>query len=277
MQVIFNADDFGTSPAINQAVLLAHRQGVLTSASLMMNGPACQEAVQIACQNPALAVGLHLVLVAGNACLPPASIPHLVDQKGRFSSNPLHAGLVYFYSKAARRELSDEIAAQFARFAATGLPLDHVNGHLHFHLHPSVLPIVLQQAVAHGAAGVRLPRDELGLSLRVNLPEKMAWALEFTALNRWAANQLTGLPLAVTCRVYGLMQSGCMAEPYVARVLAGLQVDSAELYFHPSLDPQVERLGPSPADFTTLVSPDIRQLVARRKLELSSYAALRKS
>lgn len=280
MQVIFNADDFGATTEINQAVLLAHQRGVLTSASLMVNGEAIQEAVDIARRTPTLAVGLHLVLVDGHASLAPKTVPHLVDWAGNFSNDALRAGVSYFFSTAARRELAQEIAAQFEYFAATGLPLDHVNGHLHMHMHPAVFPLVLQQAIIYHAAGLRLPRDELMISLsysRGGFLNKILWAVEFGLLNGWAASRLADLPLAVTDRVFGLMESGRMSEPYVCRVLDHLAGAATEIYFHPSLARQSQRLGPGRGDFETLTASGIKQIIARRNLQLSSYMTLRKN
>ena len=137
-QIITTADDFGRSPAINAAIIRAHREGILTAASLMVTGDAWQEAVQLARANPTLAVGLHLVVSNGRAVLPPTQIPHLVDASGRFPDDPLRLGLRYAFDRAAQRELAAEVAAQFARFAATGLPLSHVDGHQHLHVHPVV-------------------------------------------------------------------------------------------------------------------------------------------
>lgn len=280
MQVIFNADDFGASTEINQAILIAHQKGVLTSASLMVNGEAKSEAVEIAQRTPTLAVGLHLVLVYGRASLEPGYIPHLVDREGRFSDDAVRAGIGYFFSKTARRELAWEIAAQFECFAATGLPLDHVNGHLHMHMHPAIFPMVVKQAMIHGAAGLRLPRDELLTSLaysRRGFLNKILWRVEFGLLNRWALGQLSDLPLAVAQRVYGLMESGRMSEDYVCQVLDHLKKKTTEFYFHPSLARQTQRLGPGRGDFEALTTGGVKQTIARRNLQLSNYAALRKT
>ena len=85
-RLIVNADDFGRSASINQAVIRAHREGILTTASLMVNEPAVEEAVALARENPELGVGLHLTLLCGHSALPPEQIPGLVDAKGEFSN-----------------------------------------------------------------------------------------------------------------------------------------------------------------------------------------------
>ncbi|HET8585835.1 MAG TPA: hopanoid biosynthesis-associated protein HpnK, partial [Casimicrobiaceae bacterium] len=137
-KLIVTADDFGAAREVNEAVELAHTKGILTAASLMMSGDAVDDAIARARRLPTLRVGLHLVLVDGKPVLPPAAIPALVDRDGRFPRDLVRAGVNLFLRPDARRQLAAEIAAQFDAFAATGLALDHVNAHHHFHLHPSV-------------------------------------------------------------------------------------------------------------------------------------------
>src|SRR5208283_3522947 len=86
-RLIVNADAFGRSHSVNEAVIRAHRDGILTTASLMVNEPGCDEAVKLATENPKLGVGLHLTLMMGHSALPPGKIPGLVNSRGEFSSN----------------------------------------------------------------------------------------------------------------------------------------------------------------------------------------------
>ena len=165
-RLIVNADDFGRSASINQAVIRAHREGILTTASLMVNEPACEEAVALARENPTLGVGLHLTLLCGHSALPPAEVPGLVNPNGEFSNNPAGAGFRYFFQRSLREPLRREIHAQFQKFRATRLPLDHVNGHLHLHLHPTVFRILMADASQLGIKRLRLTFDPFRLNLR---------------------------------------------------------------------------------------------------------------
>jgi hopanoid biosynthesis associated protein HpnK len=259
--------------------LRAHSEGILTSTSLMVTGDAATDAVAIARRTPTLAVGLHLVLVQGRAALTYREIPHLVDASGSFSDNPLHAGLSYFFDRRARNELPLEIAAQFERFAATGLPLSHVDGHLHLHIHPTVFPLLLPLAETYGATGIRIPSDDLILALRYDRRSaltKTAWAFALGLVSRWCRGQLDGRQLLAADRVYGVMQSGQMDEAYVRRVLIQLDSPLAELYFHPATDKTEEQWGPNPVDLGTLLNPAIRQIVAQRALHLANFPQLKK-
>src|ERR1041384_8852044 len=118
-RLIVNADDFGRSHSINEAVIRAHREGILTSASLMVNEPSCAEAVEFAKQNPKLGVGLHLTLLMGHSALSPKEIPGLVNERGEFSDDPVKVGFQYFFGRNLREHLRKEIHAQFARFRET--------------------------------------------------------------------------------------------------------------------------------------------------------------
>ncbi|HEX9046048.1 MAG TPA: ChbG/HpnK family deacetylase, partial [Verrucomicrobiae bacterium] len=122
-RLIVNADDFGLSASVNTAVVRAHREGILTSASLMVNEPGFAEAVALARENPKLGVGLHLTLLMGHAALPPEKIPGLVNARGEFSNSPVGVGMAYFFKRRLRAQLRAEIHAQFEKFHATGLPL----------------------------------------------------------------------------------------------------------------------------------------------------------
>jgi hopanoid biosynthesis associated protein HpnK len=276
-QVILNADDFGASHSVNQAIMRAHRQGVLTSTSLMVTGNAVDEAVTMAREAPGLAVGLHLVVAGGRAALPPAHITHIVDRDGIFPAEPWRAGLRYAFSRAAQAELAAELEAQFERFAATGLPLSHVDSHMHMHLHPTVFRLLLPLAEKHGARGLRLPRDDFWISVcysRQHAGLKALWATVFGLLSRQCANNLDGHPLKIAHRVYGLMQTGQMREDYVLRLLARLQAPTAEIYFHPSTQTEDGAYGPNPSDLATLLSPAVRSVLQKRGLSPTTYPAL---
>src|SRR3954463_10575579 len=118
-RLIVNADDFGRSGSINEAVIRAHREGILTTASLMVNEPACEAAVALARENPGLGVGLHLTLLLGRSALSREQVPGLTDENAQFTTNPARAGFRYFFMPSLRKQLQAEIHAQFEKFRAT--------------------------------------------------------------------------------------------------------------------------------------------------------------
>src|SRR5437867_8901980 len=118
-RLIVNGDDFGLSTQVNAGIVHAHRSGILTSTSLMVTGPAWEDAVALAKATPSLGVGLHLTLVQGRAALSARVLPNLTDHAGNFSNNPTLAGLRYFFSRRAREQVRVECRAQIERFLTT--------------------------------------------------------------------------------------------------------------------------------------------------------------
>ena len=158
-RLIINGDDFGSSGEVNEAVILAHRRGILTSASLMVSGQAFEHAVMLAKENPRLAVGLHVTCADGRPVLSPSEIPHVAGKNGTFPSDPARAGLQYFFCPSARKDLFNEIAAQFEKFSQSGLVFSHVDGHCHLHVHPVVLDAVVELSERYSIKRVRVPAD----------------------------------------------------------------------------------------------------------------------
>ncbi|MFZ1744541.1 MAG: hopanoid biosynthesis-associated protein HpnK [Nitrospirales bacterium] len=220
-RLIITADDFGLHEAINEAVEQAHRQGVLTAASLMVGAPAAAEAVQRARRMPTLRVGLHLVLADGAAVLPHREIPDLVDADGRFGHSMLRDGFRFFFLPHVRRQLMAEIKAQFEVFQTFGLMLDHVNAHKHFHLHPTVLSLMLSVGEQFGIHAVRFPSEE-GSSIY---------------LRPWLATmrrRLNRAGIAHNDRIVGLRQTGSMDEAALLAALDRMPDGVTEIYLHPA-------------------------------------------
>jgi hopanoid biosynthesis associated protein HpnK len=269
-RLIVNADDFGRSSSINRAVIQAHQRGILTTASLMVNGAAVEEAVALAHEHPCLGVGLHLALSHGTSVLSHAEIPDLVDEKQNFSNDAPRAGFRYFANPRCQAQLEREIAAQFERFRATGLALDHVNGHLHFHLHPTVFKILRRRAREWGIRHMRLTRDPFFLNARL-APGRWLYrtshALIFKILSAAAQSHLRALQIKCTEHVFGLLQNDLVDERYIRSLLPRLPAGDSELYSHPSLDEFKH-------EYDALVSPAVREDVERLGIKLIRYADL---
>ena len=269
-RLIVNADDFGLSASVNAAVVRAHREGILTSASLMVNEPGFDEAVRLAKENPALGVGLHLTLLMGRSALPPAQLPGLVNRRGEFTNRPVGAGMNYFFRRSLRPQLRAEIRAQFQKFQATGLTLDHVNGHLHLHLHPVIFELLMEQAEELGIRRMRLTRDCLARSRRWSRGHwlyRVSHAAIYDWLSRRAREPLRRRAIKHADITFGLLQNGRVDEAYVLQLLPELPDGDSELYSHPSLDNFKH-------EFAALVSPHVKATVERLGLELIRYQDL---
>lgn len=268
--LIITADDFGLHASVNQAVERAWRDGVLSAASLMVGSPAVGDALARARACPGLRVGLHLVLADGRAVLPPQAIPDLVDRDGRFGVRMARDGVRFFFLPRVRRQLALEIRAQFEAFAATGLKLDHVNAHKHFHLHPTVLSLMLDIGREFGLSAVRLP-------LEAGLP---AWLRPWLLLLR---ARLRAAGIRHNDYIVGLRLSGRFDEDALLAALAGLPAAGVgELYLHPALESGAA-IAPSMAgyrhadEYAALVAPRVvqaRAALAARGVRFGGFADL---
>ena len=275
-RVILTADDFGLSEAVNEGIERAHRDGVLTHASLMVAGAAAEDAVRRARRMPSLRVGLHLVAVEGPAVLPPAAIPALVDARGWFPSDQLRLGLRYFFLPHVRRQLAAEIRAQFAAFAATGLTLDHADAHKHMQLHPTVAALMLRIGREFGLARIRVPAEPP----RVLAACGARPGLGAHALHAWSGvlrRQVRKAGVAADDSVFGIAWSGHMTAPRVSRLLANLPDGACELYFHPAArrDAVISAMMPEyehEAELAALLSPAVRAALAQagKKIQLNT-------
>ncbi len=269
-RLVVNADDFGRSHSINQAVVQAHTEGLLTTASLMVNGAAAAEAVALAREHPRLGVGLHLSLVCARSTLKPTEIPGLVDHRFQFSNHPVWAGVRYFFHRGLRWQLRHEIAAQVQKFQATGLPMDHLNGHLNLHLHPTVFGLLWRHAEGWGIRGLRLTRDPFWLNARLasgRWAYRISHALVFNLLAAASRRRLLARGIKYTRQVFGLLQNGQVTEAFLLRLLPRLPPGDTELYCHPSLDearPELE----------ALLSPRVRALARELNLATIRYQDL---
>ncbi|MDB6067276.1 MAG: hopanoid biosynthesis associated protein HpnK [Pedosphaera sp.] len=269
-RLIVNADDFGGSRFINQAVIQAHCEGILTTASLMVNEPGLEEAVLLARRHPRLGVGLHLTLSHGHSALAPEAIPGLVNPRGEFSDRPVSTGFRYFWNLDLYEQLRREVTAQFEKFRATGLELDHVNGHLHFHLHPAVFRILMDVAGAFGIRRMRLTRDPFWLNARIASGQWMyrgSHAFIYYCLSGRARGALQKRGIKHTKRVFGLLQNARVDETYITRLLPQLPAGDSELYSHPSLDEFKN-------EFDALVSARVKAAVQQNGIELIRYQDL---
>ena len=269
-RLIVTADDFGYSASINLAVLRAHREGILTSASLMVNGASVDQAVALARASPRLGVGLHLTLMDGLSTLPPERIPGLVDAEREFTNNLAGAELQYFFRRDWRAQLRAEIHAQFRKFRATGLPLDHVNGHHHLHLHPTVFRILMDDAAQLGIERLRLPVDPFWLNARLASGRwgyRALYAAVYRVVATCARPALRRRGIRHTGRVFGLLQTAHVDETYLVRLLPHLPPGDSELYAHPSLEASRNEL-------EAMVSPRVRDQVTRLGIRLIRYQDL---
>ena len=198
----------------------------------MVAGPAAADAIKRARAMPDLRIGLHLVLVEGRATLSLEQIPKLIDKDGNLRSDMLRAAFDLAMSPASRRQLLCEMRAQFDVYRRTGLALDHVNAHKHFHLHPIVFGMIAAVGKKYGMRALRVPveRDPSGLRLsRTAVAQRL--------LRQWASiirAHARSKGLLVPDAVYGLTWSGAMTQARILSLLRSLPDGIVEIYTHPA-------------------------------------------
>jgi chitin disaccharide deacetylase len=228
--LIVNADDFGRSDAVNAGIVEAFRRGILTSASIVAMGAAFEPAVELARQHEGLGIGIHLVLDEHEPALPPAEIPSLVTSDGRFRSRGQQ-----FMKMAADPRMRDdafrEWDAQISKVLASGIKLEHIDGHGHCHAHPRVARLVVALAERYGIAHVRLPVEAVGWR-----PER-ASASRFASkliLNSFAlcSKRLWDGKLRFPRSFYGFSEGGHVTGSLVRRVGEAAPPGVSELMVH---------------------------------------------
>jgi hopanoid biosynthesis associated protein HpnK len=272
-RLIVTADDFGAAPEVNEAVETAHRDGILTAASLMVSGPAAEDAVARARRNPGLAVGLHLVLVEGTPVLPAERISRLVDSNGALRCDMAAMGALFATSGEARRQLAAEIAAQFEAFRATGLILDHCNAHKHYHLHPLIAGLIVSIGRRFGLRSARVPLEPAAILRKIEpgTPRIPALAIAPWALLLRRRFRAAGL---FTCdRVFGLQWSGGMTRARLCGLITQLPAGTSEFYLHPAT---TSYPGCAPGyryreELEALTAPEVKAACLSQAVELGGF------
>lgn len=227
--VIINADDFGLCAGVNEGIVKAHREGVLTSATLMANMPGFEQAVALARENPALGVGIHLNLMRGRPVSPPDKVPSLLAPSG------LMWGSVYKFLRRLQAgqivpaEIETELRAQIEKALAAGVPLTHADSEKHLHSIPRVFKAVIKVIPEYGIRRVR-SMNELCLSPRLAQAAK-SWAIALSC--RLMRQRLRESGIITVDRFYGICQSGRMTARRLEGILARLPEGTAEVMVHP--------------------------------------------
>jgi hopanoid biosynthesis associated protein HpnK len=247
-------------------VEIGHRDGVLTSASLMVAAPGCADAVARARRLPKLRVGLHLVLVEGRPKLPAGELPDLTTGEGLFRTDMAAMGAEIFFRPKVRRQLAAEIEAQFAAFAATGLPLDHANTHKHFHLHPTIAGLMLSIGARYGLNASRAPIEPRAVLAAVDPAAAPGRAFVTEPWARQVRTRYRRAGVVVADQVFGLAW-------FVRRLPEGL----SELYLHPATTGGFEGAAAGydyAGELAALTAPQTRQAVAESGAQLGGFSDL---
>lgn len=264
IRLIVNADDFGYTRSVNEGIVEAHRDGILTATTLMANGAAFDHAVELTRQNPTLDVGCHLVLVEGQSVLDP--------------SRALPATLADTVRAVWRGKLAvyDELRAQVEKILGTGIRPTHLDAHKHTHLMPAVLEAVGRLAREFGIPWVRRPFD-FGIDRGARV-EKNVIGMGLRVLRPRFARVLRDLKM--TDHFAGFLVTGTLREKNLIETIERLPEGLTEFMCHPGrmsdeLESAATRLKQSrEVELRALVSPEVRRAIERRGIELVNYRQL---
>jgi len=285
-ELILNADDFGFTQGVNEGIILAHRDGVLTSATLMATGPAFEDAVERAKSNPKLGIGCHLVLTGGIAVAPRKEISTLVDRDGRLPRSL--AALVWRVSSGLVRtiHIERELRAQIEKIRGAGIEPTHVDTHKHTHVHPRIMSALGRVAREFGITRVRNPVENLRDSWR--------------STRGGAPGSLSQLPGAVAVRAVtpclraisrhyglrspdhflGLAMTGRLGTAALCRLIDTVPDGRTEIMVHPGVyDAGLAASGSRlrmerQTELEGLLAPETRRAIVERGIGLITYREL---
>jgi predicted glycoside hydrolase/deacetylase ChbG (UPF0249 family) len=274
--LIVNADDYGLTEAVSTGILRAHRQGLVTSTSVLAVAPGFAPTGAWLCDEAELGVGVHLAVVGEDPPLLSASeVPTLVDRRGRFA---LSWRVFLRRSLAGRVDPDDvrrEFASQIDAVAALGISITHLDSHQHLHIWPSIRPIVVKLAAAKGIRALRVPRSH----------RRSPVSVVVNRLSGQLASAAAVAGLRFPADASGIDEAGHLDTPLLLGALDGFlarDAASAELGAHPGerLDPDRHRYrwGYSwEQELEILVDPGSRDAVERRGFVLGNYSQLARS
>lgn len=284
--LIVNADDLGWTAGVNRGIAEAHRNGIVTSASLLANGRAFANGVELARAMPGLRVGVHLNLSEGQPMAPREQVKSLVNEAGMLAGGP--EGLLL---RLARRglvleEVEREWDAQVRKVRGAGIQPTHLDGHKHVHMLPGLFEIALRLAKRHGIGAVRvaLESSNLRAALATGREHRASVVIKqgvqargLKLLARDAREQAERMGIATADYFCGIAQTGEMTREGVARLLRSLPEGTTELMCHPGfvdaeLGKSATRLQASrQMEVEILTDTGIRNLVASRGIRLIDY------
>jgi chitin disaccharide deacetylase len=282
-QLILNADDFGMTRGVNEGIIRAHREGVLTSTTLMAGGPAFADAAERAKQNPELGVGCHLVLVGGHAISKREDIPTLAGDAGQ-----LPASLPDFVARVTSgrirmEEIELEMRAQIEKIRAAGIKPTHLDTHKHTHAHPRVMEALGRVAQSTGITRVRKPMESIRDSWESSRGERAGITMQLMAA---AAVSAMEPQFEAIARKYGLRSpdhflglaiTGKMGPAQLRQMIETLEDGQTEIMLHPGVCDEELRQSRTrltqhrQTELDGLLDPGLRSAIEERGIRLISF------
>jgi hopanoid biosynthesis associated protein HpnK len=239
--LIVNADDLGWTRGVNRGIAEAFQNGIVTSASLLANGEAFDDGLEIARKLPRLGIGVHLNLSDGKSTAPPTKVKTLLGKAGEFVGGPESLLFRITTKRLDLREVEMEWDAQIGKLQSAGIQLSHVDGHKHVHMLPGLFPIALRLAKKYKIEAIRIAHEESSLravmndnneSARVTIIQGVQ-ARGLKLLARDARKLAEAAGLMTTDFFCGIAQTGILTKKGVLQLMRSLPSGATELMCHP--------------------------------------------
>ena len=279
-RLIVNADDYRKTEGVARGIIQAHREGIVTSTTVMMNLPQVEEALRLADDCPDLGMGVHLVFTAWRPLLTPAEVPSLVDEDGHFHSRE---AILSRPERIDTDELKAELRTQIERFRASGRQPDHLDCHHFIHLYPPFFAIYVELAEEYGLP-IRLPFppeeewDEAAASMSIahGLPPDF---LREIARHDIALVQTKGIPHPDRF-VQSFHGKEALTLENLLGILEGLPEGISEMMTHPGLSDEKlldkGRYGKERGrELELLCHPQTKERIGELGIELVTFSVLR--
>jgi len=275
IRLVVNADDFGMSQAISRGILTAHRDGIVSSTSLLGNVVDLEGTVRMLAEVPRLGVGAHLVLAGGAPVEDAAKVPSLLGPGGGFWPRAPDFVLAWARGRVSPADIDREFDAQVTRIRSAGVEIDHLDTHQHLGFLPAVGRAVEAVARRHGIAGIRSAVER----------PTLAWATD--PVRGIQAGILTGLAWLTRRQLgerrhgpqsWGYVESGRLDEIRVLEIIGRLGPGAHELICHPGEEDSAA--GEEPAryqrvgEIAALTSPKVRRALEDRGVSLCRWGEL---
>lgn len=287
-RLIINADDFGLTGGVNRAIVEAHEAGVVTSATLMANGQAFEDAVALAQSRPRLGVGCHVVLVDGAPLLDQTAVRSLLDGGGSSGNSHFREGIARFGALALLRRLNEteieaEATAQIRKLQAAGIAVTHIDSHKHTHLFPRVLRPLLRAAASCGVMAIRNPFERMQgsqLAASPSLWRRWAEVGVLRSLARQFREAVQQAGISTPDGTLAIVATGSLNEGLLRLIVENLPDGTWELVCHPGYnDADLRgirtRLRESrEQELRILTSSFTRDLLAANGIEIVSFREL---
>jgi hopanoid biosynthesis associated protein HpnK len=288
--LIVTADDMGLTLRVNEAIEKAHREGIVTTASLMVNSAAFEPAADILHRNPGLDVGLHLNLTEGRPASVYGEIPSIADAQGFLYRHPFELLSALVRRRVGIVDLEKEIRAQIEKALSVSIHVTHIDGHKHVHVLPQVFHLICKVAPQYGINAVRSISEKtpglFALIWRNGSRQIMKQYLFGKALSAGfalASSTNNGSALTTPARFYGITQTGFLDIRSFAAIVEGLGYGVNEVMCHPGYVDDDLRRTPTrlhaqrERELELLTGREVHEVLQRAGVTLVSYRDLRDS